>query len=83
MSTRKRVTKNDILSFVYGETGENEKFDILQQMSEDLDLSDFFAESVQLMQDLDKIEYKPSESSVKNILNYSKSYAAKEHILVS
>ena len=83
MSTRKRVTKNDILSFVYGETQASEKVEYLSQIADDQDLSDFFAEVLHLKEDLDKIELKPSAKSVKDILSYSKNYAKKEQVFVS
>ncbi len=79
----KPVTKNDVLSFVYDEIETNNKRNFIQQFQDDLELNDWFAEVVHIKKDLDKIEMRPSERVVKNILNYSKNYANSEKALAS
>jgi hypothetical protein len=83
MSTKKQVTKNDILSFVYHETQPEEKPAYLKKLSEDIDLNDFFGEVVDLMSELDKIELEPSTKSVKNILKYSRNFSERERVFAS
>ncbi|MBK6976287.1 MAG: hypothetical protein IPH28_03540 [Cytophagaceae bacterium] len=67
-------TQNEILRYIYGETSSSENVFIEQSLLNDNELLDYYLDSLELKEDMDKISLSPKENTIQNIMNFSKSY---------
>jgi len=74
MPTKKEVTKDDVLRYIYHETSKEEKHSIQKAILEDAELQEMFYDFVSLKKDLDQAAMKPSNSTVQKILNYTRNH---------
>lgn len=68
----KTFTENDLIRYVYDETSEVENLEIENVLLFDSRTQDDYSHLVELQNQLDYVEYAPSENVVKNILNKAK-----------
>lgn len=68
----KTFTENDLIRYVYDETSEVENLEIENVLLFDSTTQDDYSQLVELRNQLDYVEYAPSENVVKNILNKAK-----------
>ena len=68
----KTFTENDLIRYVYDETSEVEDLEIENVLLFDSTTQDDYSQLVELKNQLDYVEYAPSENVVKNILNKAK-----------
>lgn len=66
-------TRNDLLMFLYRETSQEETQHIKKALLFDDRLSSDYQEIEQMASLLDEVFSEPSEKSIENVLNYSKS----------
>ncbi|MCA0366345.1 MAG: hypothetical protein LCH67_20070 [Bacteroidetes bacterium] len=67
-------TQNEILRYIYGETSSSENVFIEQSILSDNELLDYYLDCLELKEDMDKISLSPKESTIQNIMNFSKSF---------
>jgi hypothetical protein len=68
-------THDDVIRYVYAETSHEENTLIEEAMIEDADLLMFYLDIADLKQGLDLVKLQPRQSSVNNILAFSKQYS--------
>jgi len=69
----KTFTQDDVIRYLYDETSDEEKKAIEQALVCDSQLLDRFQELSSVVRQFDAAKVQPSEKTVENILNYSKS----------
>lgn len=74
----KIFTQTDLIRYLYHETTEEEKNEIDRALLRDGNLKAMFNEVCAALKDLDQAMLQPSESTVLNILSYSRTLEAKE-----
>ena len=74
----KTFTQTDLIRYLYRETTEEEKSQIDRALKRDGNLKALFNEVRAALKDLDETALQPSESTVFNILNYSRTLQTKE-----
>jgi hypothetical protein len=67
-------TQNEILRYVYGETSNSENVFIEQSLVNNKILLDYYLDCLELKSEMDKISLSPRDSTVQNILSFSKNY---------
>ena len=68
----KNFTLNDLILLAYNETGEKETVDILEAINNDDNLFEEYLSLLEEKKLLDQLQQEPSESTISNILNYSR-----------
>lgn len=71
----KTFTQNDVIRYFYNEVTTQEKQDIENALIWDNALADYYQELVQMNRSLNKIKKQPSDRTIENILNFSKSFS--------
>ena len=74
----KTFTQTDLIRYLYRETTEEEKSQIDRALKRDGNLKALLNEVRAALKDLDEAALQPSESTVFNILNYSRTLQTKE-----
>ena len=74
----KTFTQTDLIRYLYHEITEEEKSEIDRALLRDGNLRALYNEVCAALKDLDAAVLQPSESTVSNILNYSRTLEAKE-----
>ena len=74
----KTFTQTDLIRYLYRETTEEEKNEIDRALARDGKLKALYNEVCAAMKDLDAATLQPSESTVMNILSYSRTLEAKQ-----
>ena len=74
----KTFTQTDLIRYLYRETTEEERSEIDRALLRDGNLRALFNEVSAALKDLDEAVLQPSESTVLNILSYSRTLEAKE-----
>ena len=69
------LNQNDVIRYLYNETTPKENERIVEALLFDSELLEFYLESVEIKQDLNKIVMTPPKKAIDNILAYSKKYA--------
>lgn len=69
----KTFTQNDLIRYIYHETTEQESIDIEKTLLIDNEFFDEYRKLAQVSMELDRVNEKPSEKTIRKILNYSKS----------
>ncbi len=70
----KTFTYDDVIRYVYEETSTEENLFIEDAMMSDPELMTQFLDTLELRSLMDKIERQPRQSTLDNILSYSRSY---------
>lgn len=65
--------KDDIIRFVYSETSTSENEVLMELLMTNDELYDFYMQCALTKENIDAVSFEPSEKSINNILNYSKS----------
>ena len=71
----KTFTQNDVIRYFYNEVTTQEKQDIENVLIWDNALAEYYQELVQMNRSLNKIKKQPSDRTIENILNFSKSFS--------
>ncbi|WP_258102897.1 hypothetical protein [Marinoscillum sp. MHG1-6] len=74
MPMTKTFTENDLVGFIYGELDKAKYHEVEQALLVDQSLQEKYDELKEVVSQLNKLKYQPSEKSVRNILNFSKGY---------
>lgn len=69
----KICTQNDVLRYMYGETTEEENLTIQKALLLDPALMDFYRETRNLQQEIDRLEIVPSQRCMDAIMDYAQS----------
>ena len=67
-------TYDDVIRYVYEETSEEENLTIEDALMSEPELMTQFLETLELRALMNKIERQPRESSIQNILSFSRSF---------
>jgi hypothetical protein len=67
-------TQNEIVRYIYNETSSSENVLIETSLIYDNELLDFYLDCLELKEEMNQIELSPKESSIQNILNFSKNF---------
>ena len=70
----KTFTNDDVIRYVYEETSEEENLLIEETMMAEPDLMTFFLDTLDICSQLNRLERKPRERTIQNILTYSQHY---------
>jgi hypothetical protein len=76
-------TQDDVIRYVYDETTQEENNHIEDAMMGDADLLMFYLDMVDVKQALNKVNLQPRQTSVDNILTFSKQFANSQPRLFS
>lgn len=68
-------TTNQLIRYLYKETSASENIALLEQLSIDWDLREEYEELIPAHRLLSKVDFSPSDSTIGNLLAYSKSTA--------
>lgn len=63
---------NDVVRYVYNETSKKENAIIEESLARDVNLLDFYLDSLNLKAEMEKIKMIPSDQSISKILAYSR-----------
>ena len=69
----KTFTHDDLIRYIYSDVSETEKSEIEQALLCEGELLEEYHRLRAIIKEIDKVEVHPSESTIKSILNYSKS----------
>nr|WP_293838743.1 hypothetical protein [uncultured Arsenicibacter sp.] len=69
-------TYDDLIRYVYEETSEEENLAVEDTLMSDPEMMTQFLETLEIRALMNKIEREPRESSIQNILAYSRNYPA-------
>jgi hypothetical protein len=67
-------TQNEIIRYIYNETSSFENVIIESSLVYDNDLLEFYLDCLELKEEMNQINLSPRESTIQNILNFSKSF---------
>lgn len=73
----KTFTQTDLVRYLYHETTEEEKNEIDRALLRDSNLKALYNDVCAAMKDLDKAALQPSDETIFNILNYSRTLQTK------
>jgi hypothetical protein len=76
---KQTFTPNHLVKYLYNETSASEHLAINEALTSDLSLQESYNELLAAYQQLPKVSFSPSESSIQNILKYSNRTALEEH----
>jgi len=79
----KTFTYDDVVRYLYSETTENENYQIVEALALDDDLMNFYLDSLEIKNQMNKIVRNPSERSIGLVLNYSQQFSAKRPAALS
>ncbi len=74
MTQTSTATQNDIIRYIFNETTISENILIESNLTADSDSLDFFLDCLQISDVIKKININPRETSIENILMYSRNY---------
>ncbi len=74
----KTFTYDDVVRYLYAETTQNENDSIAEALTLDDDLMNFYLDSLEIKDQMNKIVRTPSDRSVQKILHFSRQYSQKQ-----
>ena len=74
----KTFTYDDVIRYVYAETTQNENDSIAEALSLDDDLMNFYLDSLEIKEQMNKIVHVPSDRSIQKIIHFSRQYSLKQ-----
>jgi hypothetical protein len=63
---------NDVVRYLYNETSKKENVKIEESLARDVNLLDFYLDSLNIKAEMEKITMIPSEKSISKVLAYSR-----------
>jgi len=79
----KTFTYDDVVRYIYSETTENENYLIVEALALDDDLMNFYLDSLEIKNQMNKIVCSPSDRSIGKVLNYSQQFTPKRPAALS
>jgi len=79
----KTFTYDDVVRYLYSETTEDENYSIVEALALDDDLMNFYLDSLEIKNQMNKIVRNPTEQTVGKVLNYSQQFSAKRPAALS
>lgn len=79
----KTFTYDDVIRYVYAETTQIENDSIVEALALDDDLMNFYLDSLEIKNQMNKIVRVPSDSSVQKIIRYSRLHTLKRPAALS
>lgn len=74
----KTFTYDDVIRYLYAETTLNENDQIVEALALDDDLMNFYLDSLEIKEQMNKIVRTPSDRSVQKIIHYSRQKTIKQ-----
>ena len=63
---------NDVVRYIYDETSKKENAEIQESLARDVNLLDFYLDSLNIKAEMEKIKMIPSDQSISKVLAYSR-----------
>jgi hypothetical protein len=79
----KTFTYDDVVRYLYAETTENENDLIVEALALDDDLMNFYLDSLEIQSQMNKIVRVPSDTTIENVVNFSKQYSVNGTVAIS
>jgi len=79
----KTFTYDDVIRYLYTETTQVENDLIVEALALDDDLMNFYLESLEIKEQMNKIVRMPSDRSVQKIIHFSREYSLKQSTALS
>ncbi len=79
----KTFTYDDVIRYLYAETTQNENDQIVEALALDDDLMNFYLDSLEMKEQMNKIIRTPSDRSVQKIIHYSRQQTLKQSTALS
>ncbi|MCF0057790.1 hypothetical protein [Dyadobacter sp. CY356] len=79
----KTFTYDDVIRYLYAETTLNENDQIVEALALDDDLMNFYLDSLEMKEQMNKIVRTPSDRSVQKIIHYSLQQTVKQSTALS
>jgi len=76
---QQKITQNQLVKYLYKETSTTEKLAVDAALNEDWRLFEAYEELLQAKQELPKVSFSPSNSTIQNILSHSAQTAVELH----
>jgi len=73
----KTFTYDDVVRYLYAETTENENEQIVEALALDDNLMNFYLDSLEIQNQMNKITRTPSENVVSEVIRYSRQFSSK------
>ncbi|WP_221389820.1 hypothetical protein [Dyadobacter sp. NIV53] len=71
----KTFTYDDVIRYLYSETTEKENYLIVEALALDDDLMNFYLDSLEIKNQMNKVVCNPAEQTVLKVLRYSQQFA--------
>ena len=79
----KTFTYDDVVRYLYSETTENENCQIVEALALDDDLMNFYLDSLEIKNQMNKIVRTPTDKAVGKVLRYSQQFSNKRPAALS
>jgi hypothetical protein len=79
----KTFTYDDVVRYLYAETTENENDLIVEALALDDDLMNFYIDSLEIQNQMNKIIRTPSDMSVAEVIKYSQQFSLRRSATIS
>ncbi|MDR6807807.1 hypothetical protein J2Y45_005007 [Dyadobacter sp. BE34] len=73
----KTFTYDDVVRYLYAETTENENEQIVEALALDDNLMNFYLDSLEIQNQMNKITRTPSENVISEVFRYSRKFSSK------
>ena len=73
----KTFTYDDVVRYLYAETTENENEQIVEALALDDNLMNFYLDSLEIQNQMNKITRTPSEKVISEVFSYSRQFSPK------
>lgn len=73
----KTFTYDDVVRYLYAETTENENEQIVEALALDDNLMNFYLDSLDIQNQMNKIARTPSEHVISEVVRYSRQFSSK------
>lgn len=73
----KTFTYDDVVRYLYAETTENENEQIVEALALDDNLMNFYLDSLEIQNQMNKITRIPSENVISEVFRYSRQFSSK------
>lgn len=73
----KTFTYDDVVRYLYAETTENENEQIVEALALDDNLMNFYLDSLDIQNQMNKITRTPSEQVISEVFRYSRQFSSK------
>lgn len=73
----KTFTYDDVVRYLYAETTENENEQIVEALALDDNLMNFYLDSLEIQNQMNKITRIPSENVISEVFKYSRQFSSK------